>query len=131
VLDLASPATIRYLGIATLGFSRENLERLLEMFDAGQVGRLDFLYSVYFRSNEKEICERLTHELGRRGERVLAMRTHCKILLFETTAGGYFTVESSANLRSCKNIEQAIFTNDAGLFDFHRGWLNEIFEGSK
>jgi hypothetical protein len=128
VLELAAPATIRYLGIATLGFSRENLERLIELLDAGQVGRLDFLYSVYFRSNEKEICERLTHELGRRGHRVLSMRTHCKMLLIETTAGGNYVVESSANLRSCKNIENAVFTNDVALLEFHRRWLNQIFE---
>jgi len=129
--ELIAPATIAYLGIATLGFSRENLERLLELLDSGQVGRLDFLYSVYFKSNEKEICARLTHELGRRGQRVLSMRTHAKMLLIETTAGGNFVIESSANLRSCKNVEQAVFTNDAELLDFHRGWLNEIFEGRK
>jgi hypothetical protein len=130
-LQLIAPATIAYLGIATLGFSRENLERLLEMLDSGQVGRLDFIYSVYFKSNEKEICARLTHELGSRGQRVLAMRTHSKLLLLETTAGDCFTIESSANLRSCGNIEQSTITNDKSLLEFHRGWVESLFMEGK
>ena len=66
-LTLGAPATIARLTIATLGFSRENLEELLALLDGGQIGAVDFLYSVYFRSNEKELCLRLTAELGRRG----------------------------------------------------------------
>jgi hypothetical protein len=127
ILELVAPATIKYLGVVTLGFSRENLERLIELLDAGRIERHDFLYSVYFKSNEKEICARLTHELGQRGQRVLSMRTHAKLLLLETTNSGNFVVESSANLRSCKNIEQAVFTNDAALLQFHRKWINELF----
>lgn len=57
------------------------------------------------------------------------MRTHTKLLLIETTAGDCYTIESSANLRSCKNVEQSTFTNDRPLFDFHRQWLNELFQG--
>ena len=130
VLQIAAPVTIRYLGIATLGFSRENLERLIALLDAGTIGRLDFLYSVYFRSNEREICERLAHELTTRGQRVLSMRTHCKLLLIELGDGrDAYTIESSANLRSCKNLEQSTFTNHVGLLQFHRRWLDELFQG--
>jgi hypothetical protein len=55
-LTLAVPATIAYLGVATLGFSRQNLEELLQALDTGQIGKVDFLFSVYFKSNEREIC---------------------------------------------------------------------------
>jgi len=128
VLELAAPATIRYLGICTLGFSKDNLERLIGLLDGGQIGTLDFLYSVYFKSNEREICERLAHELGSRGQRVLSMRTHCKLLLIELgDRRDCYVIESSANLRSCKNVEQSTFSNDRALLDFHRQWLNEIF----
>lgn len=128
ILELSAPATIKYLAVATLGFSKENLERLLTMFDAGTIGQVDFLYSVYFKSNEREICERLTHELTTRGQRVLSMRTHAKILLVETTAGDAYTIESSANLRSCRNVEQSTFTNDRALLAFHRSWMDELFQ---
>ena len=68
VRHLAAPATIAYLGIATLGFSKQNIEDLLAALDSGDIGRVDFLFSVYFKSNEKEMCQRLVDELGRRGQ---------------------------------------------------------------
>jgi hypothetical protein len=127
-LQLAAPATIAYLGIATLGFSRENLEQLLAMLDAHQVEQLDFLYSIYFRSVERKACDRLTYELVCRKQRVASVRTHAKVLLIELSDGRAFVVESSANLRSCRNIEQSTFTHDRALLDFHRGWMKEIFD---
>jgi hypothetical protein len=128
VLQLASPATIAYLGIATLGFSKQNLDELLTEIDAGRIRHVDFLFSVYFKSNERESCERLAHELTRRGHRVVAMLTHAKVLLMQLTDGASFVVESSANLRSCSSIEQIVVTHDAALLDFHRQWVNEIME---
>jgi hypothetical protein len=131
VLHLAEPSMIAYLGIATLGFSRQNLDDLLAELDAGRIGKVDFLYSVYFKSNERENCERLAHELTTRGHRVVAMLTHAKILLMRLSDGRAFVVESSANLRSCSSIEQITMTHEAELFAFHRQWLTEIMEATK
>ena len=97
---------------------------------ARQIEKVDFLYSVYFKSNEKESCQRLTHELTRRGHRVVAMLTHAKILLSKSTDGRSYVVESSANLRSCASIEQIAMTN-RGLVRFHRTWLDEIMGAKK
>jgi hypothetical protein len=128
VLALAAPATIARLDIVTLGFSRVNLEELLAMLDAGTIGRLTFLYSVYFRSNEKESCHRLEHELTSRGQKVLALRTHAKLMLFELTDGRCFVNETSANLRSCRNVEQLTFSHDRALLEFHRAWMERLLE---
>jgi hypothetical protein len=130
-LQMAAPSTISYLGVATLGFSRQNLEELLQLLDGGQIGKVDFLFSVYFKSNEREICERLAHELTIRDHRVVAMLTHAKVLLIELTDGRAYVAESSANLRSCASIEQITFTHDRSLFDFHRQWISDIFKETK
>jgi len=127
-LTLAAPATIAHLAISTLGFNRYNIEDLAAMLDEGQIGRLDFLYSLYFRSNERELCEGLAHELTRRGQRVLALRTHAKLLLIQLTDDRFFVVESSGNLRSCYNIEQIVMTHDRALFDFHTQWIEDVFK---
>jgi hypothetical protein len=128
VLHLAAPATIARLDIGTLGFSKTNLEELLVMLDAGTIGRLTFLYSVYFRSNEKETCHRLHEELTSRGQHVLAMRTHAKLMLLELTDGRCLVNETSANLRSCRNVEQLTLTHDRTLLEFHRQWLDSLFD---
>jgi hypothetical protein len=127
-LHLAAPATIAYLGVATLGFSKQNLDELLAEIDSGRIWKCDFLFSVYFKSNERESCERLAHELTTRSHRVVAMLTHAKVLLIETTDNRAFVVESSANLRSCSSIEQMMLTQDRELHEFHRAWMNELLE---
>ena len=130
-LHLAEPAMIAYLAVVTLSFSQANMVDLLAMLDAGQIGKVDFLFSVYFRSNEKENCQRLTHDLTSRGHRVYAGLIHAKILLIELTDGRSYVVESSANLRSCSSIEQITVTHDADLLAFHRSWITDIMEAKK
>lgn len=131
VLHLAAPATIQYLAIVTLSFSQANLHDLLKLLDSGQVRSVDFLYSIYFKSNEKENCQRLAHELTTRGHRVFSGLIHAKILLIELTDGRAYTVESSANLRSCASIEQVTMFADRALFAFHREWLDSLFTEAK
>ncbi len=130
-LQLGAPATIAYLGVATLGFSRSNLEELLAVLDNATIGKVDFLYSVYFKSNEREICQRLAHELATRGHRVVACLQHAKVVLIEMTDGRTFAVESSANLRSCASIENITIHHDRALFDFHRTWIDEMLSEGK
>jgi hypothetical protein len=130
ILTMRSPATIRYLGICTLGFSTANVEALAAMLDNGQVERLDFVFSVYFRSLERENCERLTVELGRRGARIIALLQHAKILVIETTAGDSYVCESSANLRSCASVEQTTIFADPDLTAFHKAWIDSLFQGA-
>ncbi len=131
VLELRAPATIRYLGIATLGFSTANVEGLAAMLDGGQVARLDFIFSIYFRSLEKANCKRMTAELGRRGARIVAFLQHSKILVIETTDGQNYVVESSANLRSCASLEQLAIFNDPDLLRFHRQWFDDLLTKPK
>ena len=131
VLHLRAPATISYLGIATLGFSTANVEGLAAMLDSGQVGRLDFIFSIYFRSLEKANCERLTAELGRRGARIVAFLQHSKILVMQTTDGQNYVIESSANLRSCASLEQMAIFNDPELAAWHRQWINDLLTEHK
>ena len=125
-LDLIAPAKIAWLGVATLGFSRDNADELMQMIDGGDVGRCDLLFSCYFKSNEEALTGFLTHEMQRRGQRIRAIRTHAKIIAIETTDGRGIVVESSANLRSCRNVEQFTITSDIGLLAFHRDWIDTL-----
>jgi len=130
-LELVKPERLAYVGIVTLSFSARNIATLCELLDARRIESLDLLYSCYFRSVERGEADRLTADLSHRGARVLSMRTHAKITLFETTAGEYFALEGSANLRSRGNLEQCVMTNSAELYRFHREWINEIMEPKK
>jgi hypothetical protein len=126
-LKLAKPATIDRLYIATLGFNDANRRELLELLDAGQVRAVTFLCSVYFRDTSAETYRQLADGLLERGHRVAAIRTHAKIQAYTLTDGRAIAIESSANLRSCRNIEQFCMVHDRQLFDFHAQWMDEVF----
>lgn len=126
VLAMRAPAKIEYLAICTLGFSTANVEALARMLDCGDVARLDFVFSVFFKSLEKENCERLTVELGRRGARIIALLQHAKILVIQIDGQSY-VIESSSNLRSCGSLEQSAIFNDADLATWHKGWIDSLF----
>jgi hypothetical protein len=124
--------TIEDLTIATLSFSESNAAHLLSLIDAGKVKHVGLLISYFFKAQNRKIYDALVPQLRERGHRVLAMRTHCKLILAELADGTKYTVESSANLRSSVNVEQFVMTNDTKLYDFHRQWIyDELLTGTE
>jgi hypothetical protein len=131
VLKQIAPKRIKTLWVATLGFNLQNAEELIALLDSKQIGRCEFICSCYFRSTTSELFDLIHHQLATRGSRAVAIRSHAKILLIETTDRRYFAVESSANLRSCNNIEQFCMTHDRRLFRFHADWMRTVIEKSE
>lgn len=114
------------LTLTTLGFNRHNVAKLCQMIDAGKVGSADILCSEYFSQSDASTFGFAERELTARGSRILACRNHSKIALFSAGAR-FFTLESSANLRSCNNLEQFALTQSRALHDFHAGWIGNLF----
>lgn len=126
VLRLAAPATIAELCVATLGFNFKNAAELLELLDRGDVGSVLFVCSCYFEKSCPKEYAALRDGLQERGQAVVAIRSHAKILAMQLTDGRCIVVETSANLRSCRNIEQLAMTESPALYDFHREWIAEV-----
>ncbi len=119
---------ITRLDVATLGFSKSNVAQMRAMLDAGQIGELWLIYSCYFRSTSKVETEFLHETLTGPKVRIASFRTHAKLLIVELSGGDCLTIETSANLRSCKNIEQYAITNDRPLMEFHRRWIEDAIK---
>lgn len=131
ILKLAEPVTMKRLTVGTLSFNRDNSLELLALIDARKIRRCDFVCSCYYKSAEPEVFDGFVSEMQARGQRVVAVRNHAKLLLCEMSDGNNYVVESSANLRSCHNAEQWVMSNDLELLGFHRGWLAEFFEDTE
>lgn len=127
VLDLAG-CKCQGLYVATLGFNQKVTAELLDLLDRGAVGEVAFVCSCYFRSTGGNLFEELHQGLTARGQRCVAIRSHAKLILFAMDDGRRFVIESSANLRSCRNIEQFTLTHATDLHDFHRTWLDHVIE---
>lgn len=126
VIELAEGATVDHLWVATLGFNRDNVESLAGMLDAGQVRRVSFIASCWFRTTDTTVWEHTATELTRRGHRCVAVRSHAKVILFELSDGRALAWEASANLRSCKNVEQFALHHAPDLVEFHKSWMDEL-----
>ena len=126
VLRLAAPATLDYLAITTLGFSQRVAKRLLILIDSGQIRTVDFLVADFFLKVDGEVCAAFRENLQSRGSRLAAAESHAKVLLMKTSDGRHYVSESSANIRSCRALEQFALTNDPELFQFHKTWITEL-----
>jgi hypothetical protein len=97
------------------------------MADAGLIGSIAVLCSHYFSAADSEIYEQMVEQFRRHDFRVVAMRTHAKVLLLRI-GDRFLTVEASANLRSCHNVENATVIDGADVFDFHAGWILDLIK---
>lgn len=120
------PPCIATLYVATLGFNRQNTAELVDLVDAGQIRRVRFVASCYFKESSPAEFGSLAGALKARGMAIVAARSHAKVLAIELGDGRHFVVESSANLRSCRNLEQFCLTQSTPLYQFHRSWIDEL-----
>jgi hypothetical protein len=127
VLDLSGEVIDR-LHIATLGFSRRNIESMGRLMGEERIRELRLLCSHYFAGTSPHLYQLAVDELSRRpGAAFLSVRSHAKLLALRLQSGRVLTLESSANLRSCKNIEQLSIFGSPDLYAFHTGWMDELF----
>jgi hypothetical protein len=122
---------IDMMHVATLGFSRKNVTAMIQLVDSGDIRHVRLLCSHYFKGTSKDIFDQAVNAFKARPGRMefLSLRTHAKLLLLAFEDGRKMTVESSANLRSCKNCENATLIGDPAVYAFHRGWIDELFGG--
>lgn len=129
VLSLAAPATIDTLHVATLGFSKPNVAALAQLLDTGAIGQARLLCSHYFKGTSQPIYDYAVEEIAKRANRaeMLSIRTHAKLLAMALSDGRTVTLESSANLRSCQNIEQVTAIGSPAVYRFHTRWIDDLF----
>ena len=128
MLRLAKTDRFDSLTLTTLGFSRENLEDLAAMVAAGNIPAdgLRILASDFFRRSDREIWQVGAAQARRLGYGFRSTRNHTKLIL-AAIAGKAYVTESSANLRSCSNLEQFSLTRSRQLYDFHAGWIGTVW----
>ncbi len=131
ILDLAGEGvTIDDLKIATLGFNRDQTDRLAEMIDAGQIKRVVFVVSNLFSEKNGDEYDYLSETLTARGQVVANTRNHTKIILIALSDGRRLVVHGSLNLRRCNNFEQVAISNDPQTFDFLAAFIHDAATGT-
>ena len=114
------------LVIGTLGYNARNLQTMLRWLDAGQVGSLTLLASIFFRSHNGELWAVTLAEFRQRKQRAACCHSHAKVVSLSFASGAKLAIEGSANL--CGNgsgREQFCLVNDPALADWHARWVSE------
>jgi hypothetical protein len=124
MLQLADEPAARLI-VATLGFNRRNADELLRLLDSNKIRSVDFVCSVYFRDMNTNEFTHLADGLEARGHRIGAARSHAKVIGLQFDSGKTCTAETSANLRSCRNLEQLTLHGSPDVFNFHRQWIEQ------
>jgi len=110
---------------STWTLNRANCNELFEIYDRGDLGSINFLTGVYFKRREPAVYAKLITGIQERGGRYKALENHSKIILL-TNGTDYITMEGSANFTANPRNEQNTITNLRSVYDFHRGWMDEI-----
>jgi hypothetical protein len=115
--------------IATLGYHRRNLKTLLGWLDSGAVGMLSLVASIFFRSHNGGLWDDTLTEFRQRKQRAACCHSHAKVVTLAFATGAKLSIEGSANL--CGNgsgREQLALIHDAGLHDWHAGWIAGLLD---
>jgi hypothetical protein len=127
VIELLGNYSVHFYG-STWTMSRGNVTDLFELFDASKIGSLNILTGIYFKRRESSVYATLYNGIELRKQRYRALENHAKIMLFNHH-DNYIVIEGSANFTANPRIEQTTIINDKSLWEFHRQWMDEIFNG--
>jgi hypothetical protein len=126
MLDLA-PARCEHLRIATLTWNKRNGQDMLGLLERGKVGRLSLLSSTFHQGHYEELADWFRAELAAYpGSASAVARNHGKLAAFDFADGSGLVVTGSANLRSNRNREIVVVTNDRGLHDYFADWFDGL-----
>jgi hypothetical protein len=120
------PAPCEALRVATLSFSKRNVQEMCGWLDAGLVQRLTLLCSDFMKEGNAETFFGAVKELAeQRGQTVGAARCHAKVACLHFADGLKLAFEGSMNQSTNRNLEQMAVINDPGLHDWHSAWIDQ------
>ncbi len=109
------------LTVSTLGFGRRWIAGLIDRLRDGRITEAVVVCSNYFSRADAAEYQEARELLTPWPCRLTDARTHAKIAVF-----GPYSLEGSANLRSCRSIENVAVTHDAALARFHTEWIHQL-----
>jgi hypothetical protein len=124
ILNLMGGHSFDFYG-STWTINRDNVNDLFRLHDNRMIGNINMMTGLYFKQRESSVYATLVEGILERGQNYICLETHAKIVLLQN-GKDYITIEGSANFTSNPRIEQYAISNDKGLFDFHKKWMDDI-----
>jgi hypothetical protein len=117
---------------STWTMSRQDCELLDRYLSDGLIKKITFFTGEYFAKRETSVYATLLKVVDRHGGRMRMFKNHCKLLLVENQATQFWAVaEGSANFTTNPRTEQTTITPSRELYDFYKGWFEELLINAK
>ena len=118
---------IEELYFTTWTMNLKNVKELFQLFDNNSITAITAITGEYLKNREPIVYNTLFDGLKDRQQRIRAINNHAKIILI-SNKNDYYTIEGSANLTANPRIEQHVISNNKGLMEFHKNWIDKIFD---
>lgn len=115
---------------STWTMSHNNVCQIFELFDKGKLLNIHALTGLYFKKREATVYLQLFEGMNKRGGCLFASENHAKVTLMKI-GEKHYVIEGSANFTANPRVEQFVICQSKELFDFHKSWMQEIFNNKK
>lgn len=117
---------------STWTMSRQDCELLDKYLESGLIKKISFFTGEYFAKRETSVYATLLKVIEKHQGRMRMFKNHCKLLLVENQANQFWAVaEGSANFTTNPRAEQTTITASRELYDFYKGWFEELLINAK
>jgi hypothetical protein len=123
ILSATRPVT-EFYG-STWSINRQNIQELMLLLDTGKILKCAFLTDRSLKRRDNASYAQIVIGLQERNQRFVAFNNHTKVTIL-TDGIEYIVTEGSANWTANPRLEQFTVTNSRDLYDFHRGWMEEM-----
>lgn len=113
---------------STRTMNLQNVLDLLKFIDTGMIDKVAIITGLYFKRRETSVHSVLLQSLHTRGMRYISCENHSKVMLIRAK-DNFYVIEGSANWTGNPRIEQDIITNSEQVYNFHKEWMDSLFEG--
>ncbi len=118
---------IKDVYIATLSFDYKTIDKLIKWIDEKTIDKLYFIRCMLYVGERQELYNYAREELERRGQKIIGLNNHAKIVLLGNGID-FIVISGSQNFTNAKLIEQMTIYNNEALFRFYEKWFKITFK---
>lgn len=131
IIHVLEEEMIEELYVAIYRINQPTVESIIDFIEVGKIKSATFVISNFFNQTKKpEKWAKLLCEFAKKNENVKHIYTHnhAKVVAMRTDKSNYYVFEGSGNMSDNARIEQYIYDNNEGVYNFHKEWMSNITE---
>lgn len=130
ILKTLQEESIEEMYLAIYRINEPTVNDIIDYIEAGKIKKATFVISNFFNQTKKpEKWAIILKEFADRNTNTkhIYIHNHSKVLAVKTKKN-YYVFEGSGNMSDNARIEQYVYENNKEVFEFHKSWMNELWE---